>query len=122
MASLCLTVAGVFFYLCHLPTAPAAVLAAPWGPPLSVVGAAVTAATAAVTAARAAAWRASLVRARVRIRVQNLVLSEMAGVGRRAIAVSEAGLVSAARSAAGSLLRSFSLRVQGPGLARRIPV
>ncbi len=49
------------FPLCRLPTAPAAVLAAPWGPPLSVVGAAVTAAAAAVTAARAAAWRASLV-------------------------------------------------------------
>jgi hypothetical protein len=62
------------------------------------------------------------IRARVRIRVQNLVLSEMAGVGRRAIAVSEAGPVSAALSAAGSLPRSFSLRVQGPGLARRIPV
>ena len=42
------------FSLCRLPTAPAAVLAAPWGPPLSVVGAA-------VTAAHAAAWRASLV-------------------------------------------------------------
>jgi hypothetical protein len=61
------------------------------------------------------------IRARVRIRVQNLVLSEMAGVGRRAIAVSEAGPVSAAMSAADSLPRSFSLRVQVPGLARRIP-
>ncbi len=50
MASLCLTVAGVFF-LCVVYQRP----------PLSVVGAAVTAAAAAVTAARAAAWRASLV-------------------------------------------------------------
>jgi hypothetical protein len=61
------------------------------------------------------------IRARVRIRAQNLVLSELAGVGRRAIAVSEAGPVSVAMSAAGSLPRSFSLRVQVPGLARRIP-
>ena len=61
------------------------------------------------------------IRAWVRIRVLNLVLSEMAGVGRRAIAVSEAGPVSVAMSAAGSLPRSFSLRVQGPGLGRRIP-
>jgi hypothetical protein len=61
------------------------------------------------------------IRARVRIRVQSLVLSGMAGAGRRAIAALAAGLVSAARSAAAPLPRSFSLQAQGPGLARRIP-
>jgi hypothetical protein len=45
MALLCQKLCQGFFQ-CLLPPAPAAVLAAPWGPPLSVVGAAVSAAAA----------------------------------------------------------------------------
>ncbi len=60
MALLCQKLCQGFFQ-CLLPPAPAAVLAAPWGPPLSVVGAAVSAAAAAATAASGAAWRSSLV-------------------------------------------------------------
>ncbi len=60
MALLCQKLCQGYFQ-CLLPPAPAAVLAAPWGPPLSVVGAAVSAAAAAATAASSAAWRSSLI-------------------------------------------------------------
>jgi hypothetical protein len=61
------------------------------------------------------------IRARVRIRVQNLVLFGMAAADRRAIAASAARRVWAARSAAAPLPRSFSWQAQGLGLAQRIP-